>query len=131
MPRAVGARTYRELTTWQLADELRRAVMAITASESALRDRRFCSSMRSAAGSVCHNLAEGFARRNDREFAQFIRIALGSLAEVSDHLHEATQRQLLTIDHFTRLEHLVDHVKASGTKLLRSLNTNPARRRRA
>lgn len=127
----MGARTYRELTTWQLADELRQAVIALTSGERADLDRRFCQSIRSAAGSVCRNLAEGFARRNDREFAQFIRIALGSLAEVDDHLHEATQRRLLTVDEFARLQRLDDHVKASATKLLRSLKTAPVRRGRA
>jgi four helix bundle protein len=126
----MGAKTYRELTTWQLADELRREILALTATTQARDDKRFRESMWSAIGSVCHNLAEGFARRNDREFAQFIRIALGSLAEVDDHLHEATQRQLLTIADFTRLQRLADHVKATATKLLHSLQTVPVRSRR-
>ena len=125
----MGAHTYRELTTWQISDELRREVIAVTAREEAQEDRRFCQSLRSAAGSVCRNLAEGFARRNDREFAQFIRIALGSLAEVDDHLHEALERRLIAVDDATRLRRVGAHATAAALKLLHSLDTTPRKSR--
>ena len=35
------------------------------------------------------NIAEGFGRRTDKEFANFLNIALGSVSEVKNHLYVA------------------------------------------
>jgi len=53
------------------------------------------SQIRRAASSVPANLAEGWGRRNTKEFQQFIRIAQGSLRELETHLL-LTQRVGLT-----------------------------------
>lgn len=107
----MGARTYRDLEAWQLADDLRREVIAFTAKPPASRDLRFCSGIRDAAGSVCRNLAEGFGRRRPREFAQYARIALGSLAEVQDQFLDARHRHYLSNADFTRLLALSERVR--------------------
>lgn len=49
------------------------------------------SQMRRAAASVPSNLAEGAARRSSREFANFLGIALGSLAELETQQIIATR----------------------------------------
>ena len=82
----MGANTYRELVCFQLADELQRRILAITATAAAARDFKFCNQIRNASLSVSSNIAEGFARRTPADFARFLTIAKGSLAETQVQL---------------------------------------------
>jgi len=89
----VGAKSYRELDAWQLADALRRAVIDISATPPASLDRRFCDQLRGAASSVSANVAEGFGRYHPGDFARFVAIARGSLAETEDRLRDGVDRR--------------------------------------
>jgi four helix bundle protein len=63
--------------------------------------------MRGVTGSIIHgqivravmsvpaNIAEGSAKRSDRDFARFIRIALGSATETESHLMIANDLELI------------------------------------
>jgi four helix bundle protein len=86
------AKEFTDLVAWQLADELRRFVLAITAAPHVARDFKYCNQCKDAARSVASNIAEGFGRFRHREFAQFLRIAIGSLSEVSDLLIDGHER---------------------------------------
>ena len=46
------------------------------------RDYSLKDQLRRASISVMSNIAEGYARQTDKEFNQFLHIALGSIAEV-------------------------------------------------
>jgi len=83
---AVGAKHFKELESWQAADRLRRDLIKMTATGPVARDFKFIDQIRRAANSACANIAEGFGRYQHREFAQFVSIARGSLAEVQDHI---------------------------------------------
>lgn len=120
----MGAKTYRDLDAWQLADDLRAAVIALTANRPASRDFKFCDGIRDAAGSVCRNLAEGFGRRRPREFAAFARIALGSLAEVQDQLIDARHRKYLSDDDYQRLWAVSERVRQTTKALAKYLSND-------
>jgi four helix bundle protein len=117
----MGAKTFRELRAWQRADALRREVIALTATPSVKADRNYCDSLRKTTSSVCRNLAEGFARFSRIEFAHAVRIALGSLAEVQDHLIEARANGYVTETRHDELQDLAEHAKATMTRLLKYL----------
>jgi four helix bundle protein len=121
----MGARTYRDLEAWKLADQLRREIIALTATPHVAQDRKFCDEIRSASGSICRNLAEGFCRYHHREFAQFLRIALGSVGEMQDLLQETFQRRFIEKVEFDRLWMLSERTKAASTKLLTYLRSHP------
>jgi four helix bundle protein len=57
-------------------------------TESFPREETFglISQMRRAATSIPSNVAEGAARNSDKEFIQFLRVSLGSLAELETQL---------------------------------------------
>jgi len=88
----MGANTHRELVCFQLADELQRRIVALTASPPASRDFRFCDQIRDASLSAASNIAEGFARRSPPDFARFLTIAKGSLAETQVQLRVGLDR---------------------------------------
>jgi four helix bundle protein len=82
----VTARSYRDLTVWQDGIQLARAVYKL--SERFPRTELYALSdqIRRAAVSVPSNIAEGQARKSPGDFRRFLRIALGSLAEVDTQL---------------------------------------------
>jgi four helix bundle protein len=113
-------RHFTELRCWQLADELRREVVAICAIERVRRRRRFCDSFEDAAGSVCRNISEGFARFDSGPIVQFFGYALGSLQEVEDHLRSVSLERSSTSPAFDRLWDLAEHTKATTLNFKRT-----------
>lgn len=63
-------------------------------------DERFnlTSQIRRSAVLIPSNAAEGYGRRSKKEFAQFLRIAYGSSAELETQLEIAYRLRLLTTD---------------------------------
>jgi len=47
------------------------------------------------------NVAEGFARRTDKDFSRFLYIALGSVSEVQSHLYVALDLEYIKKNEFT------------------------------
>jgi four helix bundle protein len=74
--------THKELEVWRQAIELAKVVYRLTANFPASELYGLVSQMRRSAVSVASNIAEGAARHTDKEFMQFLYIALGSLAEL-------------------------------------------------
>jgi four helix bundle protein len=117
----VGARTFRELMAWQLSAELRDRVVAISHTPAFRTDSTFCDQLRAAAGSAPANVAEGFARFTHRDFARFLSIARGSLAEVQNHLDAAHKQGLLDRPAFDELWRLSERAMGAVTRLRSSL----------
>jgi four helix bundle protein len=46
------------------------------------------------------NIAEGFARRSDKDFANFLNIARSSAAEVQSHLYVALDQEYIDRERF-------------------------------
>jgi four helix bundle protein len=117
----MGAKTFQELVAWQLAADLREKVVAVSRTKAFEGERRFCDQLRSAASSAPANIAEGFARYTHRDFARFLSIARGSLAETQNHLHAAHRQGL--IDRVTFEELWIRSERAMGaiTRLRSSL----------
>jgi iron donor protein CyaY len=84
-----GARHFTDLTCWQLADELRVAVLALTERPGFATDFKLRSQTEDAIGSVCRNIAEGFGCESHDENARFLEISRRSLNEVQDCLRHA------------------------------------------
>src|SRR3990172_5267910 len=73
---------YRRLAAWQRCRELCVAIYEASNRFPRAELFGFVAQLRPAGISACANLAEGYARRGLPELRRFIRISLGSLAEV-------------------------------------------------
>jgi four helix bundle protein len=93
-----GARHFRELDCWQLATELKLLLYELAERPSVKRDFKFYDQLRDAAASAPRNIAEGFGRRTDDDFAHYLDIARGSLNECQNHLQDAIHRGYLNAD---------------------------------
>ncbi|MBA4418810.1 MAG: four helix bundle protein [Syntrophus sp. (in: bacteria)] len=74
--------SFKDLKIWQRGMELAKAVYEITSLFPSKETYGIVSQMRRSAVSVPSNIAEGFMRKGNREYAQFLYISLGSLAEL-------------------------------------------------
>ena len=85
-----------DLIVWQLAAQLRDEVTTLTELATARRDFQLIDQIRSSAGSVAANVAEGYGRQRHTEFARFLDFAMGSLRETEEWLRDGTRRKLWT-----------------------------------
>jgi four helix bundle protein len=89
-----GFKNPEEFDAWKLSWELKERVVAFTATDPAARDRKCCEEILESARSAPDNIAEGFYRFNPPDFANFVRIARGSLGEGRNQLRHAHSTQV-------------------------------------
>ncbi len=97
---------FEEIEAWQLARQLTREVYAMTNLGTFAKDFGLRDQIRRAAVSVMSNIAEGFERRGNREFARFLSIAKGSAGEVNSQLYVALDQNYIEPIVFERLSKL-------------------------
>lgn len=120
-----GFKDFREIAAWQLARELKVRVDEFVLRPEFKRRFKFSEQLDDAARSGPRNIAEGFARFKHREFAQFVRIAKASEAEVLNHLIDAHDQRLITEDELMKAEWLAKRALKAANGLIRWLESNP------
>jgi four helix bundle protein len=95
---------YERFEAWQVAHQLALEIYGVT--DHWPKEERFglTIQLRRAALSAPTNIAEGAAKRGNREFRRFLDIALGSLSEVSYLLRFSRDRGLLTPESWLAIE---------------------------
>lgn len=101
---------FEDVLAWQKAREVTRVVYHITANGTFARDFGLRDQMRRATVSIMANIAEGFGRRSDKEFSNFLNIAHGSVAETQSHLYIASDLNYISRDDFKKLYLMLDEV---------------------
>jgi four helix bundle protein len=86
---------FRKLDVWQRARKLAASVYRLTAVLPTTERYGLTAQMRRAIVSVAANVAEGCGRMGDVELRRFLRISLGSLAELECELVLAEDLKLL------------------------------------
>ena len=79
-------RGHHKLEAWKRSRELVLSIYTLTQNFPKEEMFGLTSQMRRAAVSIPSNIAEGAARTGDKEFAQFLNIARGSLSELETQL---------------------------------------------
>lgn len=109
------AMSYKKLQIWSKSMDLARKAYTVTQSFPQQEQYGLISQIRRCAVSVPSNIAEGSQRSSDKEFANFILIARGSLAELETQLILAHDFQyindkvyeecIIDIDELSRMLH--------------------------
>ena len=106
------AKGYEKLIVWQKADELAHQVYLATETFPQKEQYGLTSQMRRAAVSVPTNIVEGMGRQGRKELRQFIKISLGSLAELEYLLGFCYRLKMLDQGKFKCIEALRNEVGA-------------------
>ena len=93
-------KNFEEMQSWQVARRLANTVYGATRADGFERDWALRNQIRAAAGSVMHNIAEGFESGSDAEFARFRRIARRSASEVQSQAYLALDQAYIAEDVF-------------------------------
>ncbi len=100
-------------------------ILEITATPAVARDFRYCNQCKDAARSAASNIAEGFGRYKHREFARFLRIAMGSLKEVADLLIDGHERCYVNEAQLAAGLRLAKRSKSACARLAEYLDRTP------
>lgn len=113
--------SFKDLVVWQKAMDLATVVYALTKAFPRSEEYRMTSQLTRSIVSVPANIAEGHGRSTARDYAHFIHIARGSLAESATYLLLAVRLGYLTDDATAEALTLIDAVGRMLTALRKSL----------
>ena len=120
---------FEDLECWKEARVLVQKVYDATEFERFQKDLRLAGQIQSAAASSMANIAEGLIRRSDKEFIQFLFIAMSSAAEVQSHLYIALDRNYIDQETFDDIYKQADKTAAIISGLIRYLRGNASKPR--
>ena len=95
--------THKDLEVWRKAMDFVTELYKQTANFPKVELYGLSSQMRRAAVSIPSNIAEGAARKSNKEFIQFLYIALGSSAEVDTQLIIAKNLNFIDVTVFEKM----------------------------
>jgi four helix bundle protein len=102
---------FEDLQSWQKARQLTNTIYDLTAHSVFSKDFRLKNQIQDAAGSVMHNIAEGFDAGTNAEFIRFLKMSRRSASEVQSQLYLALDRKYITPDELKKAYELATESK--------------------
>ena len=121
------ARKFEDLQVWQRARCLAAKLYLLSNKGSFAKDFGLRGQIQRAAVSIVSNIAEGFDRRSNSQFSQFLEIAAGSASEVRAQLYVALDVGYISKEQFDEMFADVSEISGMLTNLMRYLKTTPNR----
>ncbi len=115
---------FEDLECWREARVLVQQVYNVTRDREFSRDFRLVGQIQAASISVMANIAEGFVRKSDKEFVQFLFIAMSSAAEVQSHLYVALDLEYLSEEQFRTIYSQADKTARIISALIKYLRAS-------
>ncbi len=116
---------FEDLEVWRQARELTRSTYGLTANSKFAKDYGLKDQMRRASVSIMANVAEGFSRKGDKEFGQFLFVAKSSAAELQSHVYVALDQGYIGEAEFRKLYDSLDHISRMTSNLIKHLSARP------
>jgi four helix bundle protein len=116
---------FEEIQAWQKARQATTKVYELTNKGSFAKDFGLREQIRRASVSIMANIAEGHGRRTNTEFANFLNISRGSVAEVQSHLYVALDLEYIEQQVFDEIYEIlieVSRMTLALAKYLRETN---------
>jgi four helix bundle protein len=109
---------FEDIIAWQKAKQL---TILIYKDFGNSKDFGFKDQIQRASVSIMNNIAEGFERRSNKEFRQFLYIAKGSCGEVRSMLQLAKEIEKLNNDSFKVKYELSEEISKILSGLIKTL----------
>lgn len=116
--------SYRDLKVWQKAIALAKQVYQLTEVFPPREQYGLSAQLRRSAVSVASNIAEGAARHSDKDYAHFLVIARGSLAELHTQCVIAHEVGFLSVTDLNNFQIAADEISKMLSGLRSRLTTN-------
>ena len=116
-----GWKHFREIAAWQHARALKIKADAFLRQPQFKREYKYCDQLKDSARSAPRNIAEGFGRFSNKQFANFVTIAKGSEAEVLNHFIDAHDQGLITDKELREGEHAAMKAMKAAVGLIKHL----------
>ena len=120
MPKKI--RNFRELDIWKKGIEIVKDVYKTVNEFPKQELYALAAQMQRSSVSIPSNIAEGFNRFHNKEYKQFLYVALGSCAELETQVEIAAELKYLNEDRKTLLLEKLDHESRMLNSLIRKLN---------
>ncbi len=120
---------FEELQSWQKARELANVIYGLSDCREFVKDFHLREQIQDAAGSIMHNIAEGFDSGSNPEFVRFLKIARRSASEVQWELYLALDRRYVTQEQLAAAYSLATDVKKLINGMIGYLHKSPASKR--
>ncbi len=115
---------FEDIEAWQKARELVNRVYKVSSYSRFGKDFDLQHQVRRSAISVMANIAEGFGRRSNQEFANFLNYSHGSAAETQSHLYLALDQNYINQETFDELYNQCDEISRMTLSLANYLRKN-------
>ena len=116
---------FEDIQAWQNARELANSVYRTTRDAPLNKDFALRDQLQRSAVSVMSDIAEGFGRRTNKDFANFLYRSKGSAMETISHLYIALDQDYINKDKFDSLCNGYKEVIKMLIGLIRYLESNP------
>jgi len=120
-----GWKDIREIAAWRYARDVKIRVDEFLERPNVRRKYGRSDQLFDAARSGPSNIAEGFGKFGNKEFARYARIAKGSEIEVLNHLIDLRDQRLISDDEMLSSEHDVRRALKAIVGLIRHLESTP------
>lgn len=117
-------KSYKDLDIWKRSIDLITKIYKTIAFFPKDEIYGLTSQMKRSAISIPSNIAEGFARQYNKEYKQFLYIALGSCAELNTQVITADKLGYLQNDRSKELQDDIDILSRMIMSLIKKINTN-------
>lgn len=115
---------FEDIEAWQEARKLVQMVYdAVKEDENFSKDFRLVNQIQGAAVSSMSNIAEGFSRKSNKEFIQYLFISKGSAAEVQSHLYVALDQEYISQEIFQEIYAQAEKVSKMDSGFIKYLNS--------
>jgi len=115
---------FEDIDAWKEARKLVKMVYGVIKKSKEFRkDFRLINQMQDASVSSMSNIAEGFARKSNREFIQFLYISKSSAAEVQSQLYVALDQEYITQEDFDSIYNQADIVSRMDSGFIKYLQS--------
>jgi four helix bundle protein len=115
---------FEDIDAWQEARKLVKMIYSvINKSPKFKKDFRLVNQIQDAAVSAMSNIPEGFTRRSNREFIQFLFISKSSAAEVQSQLYVALDQEYINQDDFEKIYNQAEIVSKMDSGFIKYLQS--------